>query len=53
MKSHVLLTPQEHRLTFGGLCRRLLRGRFLRSWFGLIFAFGGLFGRCEVKDVHG
>lgn len=52
MKSQVLQIPQEHCLTFGRLCRSLLSGGFLGSWFGSLFAFGGLFGYCEVKDVH-
>lgn len=51
MKRQVLRIPQEHCLTFGGLCRNFLRGGFLGSWFGSLFALGGLFGYCEIKDV--
>ena len=53
VESQFLQITQEHRLTFGGLCRSGFRGGFLGSWLGSVFAFGrGLFGYCEAKDVH-
>ena len=51
-KCQVPPSPLGCLLTFGGLFRSPLRGGFLGSWLGGIFARGGLFGGCEAGNSH-